>query len=71
MRLQSHIRLTRPEMSRWVRITGFEPVGIRTIQDFERYVGSCKQYYAGACEESQIMSWLIDEEAKRCLHGVP
>jgi hypothetical protein len=60
-------RLTRPELERWSRITGFEPVGVRTVDDLRRYVARCKQHYWGASDETRFLHWLIDEEVTRCV----
>ncbi len=65
--LNSRIRLTRPEVARLHRITGFEPVGVRTRSDLEAYVSRCKAHYWGVSRETQYLHWLIDREIERCL----
>ena len=62
-------RLTRPEVKRWSRITGFEPVGIRTVDDLCRYVARCKQHYWGTSDETRFLHWLMDDEVSRCVGG--
>lgn len=65
--LGSRIRLTRSEVARLHRITGFEPVGVRTVSDLESYVRRCKEHYWGISRETQFLHWLIDREIERCL----
>ena len=65
--LGSRIRLTRPEVARLHRVTGFEPVGVRTLSDLEAYVQQCKAHYWGVSRETQYLHWLIDREVERCL----
>lgn len=60
------VRLTRSEVERWSRITGFEPVGVRTLDDLRHYVARCKQHYCGTSDETRFLHWLMDEEAARC-----
>jgi len=64
------IRLTRPELDRWSRITGFEPVDVRTVDELRRYVAACKRYYWGSSDETRFLYWLMDEEAARCMAGL-
>ena len=40
--LDSQIRLTRREVERFRKITGIEPVDIRTLVDLENYIAHCK-----------------------------
>jgi hypothetical protein len=65
--LGSQIRLTRPEVVRFSRITGIEPVGIRTFDDLEAYIARCKAHYWGVSKETRFLHWLIDREVDRCL----
>ncbi len=64
--LDSQIRLTRREVERFRKITGIEPVDIRTIADLENYIGQCKAHYWGVSEETQFLHWLIDREYAQC-----
>lgn len=65
--LGSRIRLTRSEVARLHRITGFEPVDVRSLSDLEAYVRRCKAHYWGVSRETQYLHWLIDREIERCL----
>lgn len=67
IRLGNCIRLTRREVERFTRITGFEPVGVRTLDDLDEYIGQCKAHYWGVSEETRFLHWLLDEERSRCL----
>ena len=64
--LDSQIRLTRREDERFRKITGIEPVDIRTIADLENYIAQCKAHYWGVSEETQFLHWLIDREYAQC-----
>ena len=66
MKSAGRLRLTRREVERWTRITGFEPVGIRSLDDLVEYVRACKAYYWGTSQETRFLHWLIDEEFRRC-----
>lgn len=66
IRLGSQIRLTRREVERFVKITDIEPVGIRTIDEFEDYIARCKAHYWGVSSETRFLHWLIDRECTRC-----
>jgi predicted AAA+ superfamily ATPase len=65
--LGSRIRLTRPEVERLQRITGFAPVNVRTLADLAEYVSRCKAHYRGVSQDTQFLHWLIDREIERCL----
>ena len=65
----NQIRLTRREVERFTRITGFEPVGVRSLDDLDDYIGRCKAYYRGASKEARFLRWLLDEERSRCLRA--
>lgn len=67
LRCDESVRLTRPEKQRWARITGFEPVGIQTVNDLCRYVARCKQHYWGKSDETPFLHRLMDQEAMRCV----
>lgn len=66
IRLGQQIRLTRREVERFNKVTGIEPVGIRTLVDLQAYVARCKAHYWGRSRETQLLHWLIDEEHRRC-----
>lgn len=67
IRLGSQIRLTRKEVERFKKITDFEPVGIRTLEDLEAFIGRCKAHYWGVSRDTQFLHWLIDREYQHCL----
>lgn len=67
--LDSQIRLTRREVERFRKITGIEPVDIRTFADLENYIARCKAHYWGVSEETQFLHWLIDREYAQCRHA--
>jgi hypothetical protein len=66
IRLGQQIRLTRREVDRFTKVTGIEPVGVRTLVDLQAYVARCKAHYWGRSRETQFLHWLIDEEHRRC-----
>ena len=65
--LGNQLRLTGREVERFTRITGIEPVGVKSLDDLDDYIGRCKDYYQGACHEARFLRWLLDEERSRCL----
>jgi len=65
------VRLTRPEMDRWTRITGFAPVDVRTTADLVQYVSRCKRHFWGTSEDTRFLHFLIDEELDRNLASLP
>jgi hypothetical protein len=67
LRLGNHLRLTNREVERFTRITGIEPVGVKSLDDLEHYIRQCKAYYRGGSEEARFLRWLLDEECSRCL----
>jgi hypothetical protein len=67
----NQIRLTRREVERLARITGFEPVDVRTLVDLEQYVDACKRHYWGESDDTRYLHWLIDREIEVCLACVP
>lgn len=70
---RTHIRLTRREVERFTRITGFEPLDIRTLGDFAAYVAACKRHYWGTSEDTKFLHRLIDAAVRACFeppHGV-
>lgn len=66
IRLGQQIRLTRREIERFTKVTGIEPVGIRTPVELQAYVALCKAHYWGHSRETQFLHWLIDQEHRRC-----
>jgi hypothetical protein len=67
IRLGNSIRLTRREVERFTKITGFEPVNVRTLDDLDRYVRKCKAHYWGESEDTRFLHFLLDEQRSRCL----
>ena len=66
IRLGSQIRLTHREVERFRKITGIEPVDIRTPDDLDDYITHCKTHYWGVSKETQFLHWLIDREYAQC-----
>ena len=66
IRLGSQIRLTHREVERFRKITGIEPVDIRTPDDLDAYIAHCKKHYWGVSNETQFLHWLIDREYAQC-----
>jgi hypothetical protein len=69
IRLGNHIRLTRKEVERFTKITGFEPVNVKTLESLDAYIGQCKQHYWGVSKDTQFLHWLMDRERSRCCGG--
>lgn len=69
LRLGNHIRLTRKEVERLTKITGFEPVNVKTLEDLDTFIAQCKRYYWGASRDTQFLHWLIDKERSCCIGG--
>jgi hypothetical protein len=67
IRLGNRIRLTRREVERFTKITGFEPVDVKTLDDLDEYVRQCKAHYWGVSEDTRFLHFLLDEERSRCL----
>ncbi len=67
LRLGSQLRLTGPEVERFTRITGFDPVDVKSLDDLDDYIRQCKAYYDGASKEARFLRWLLDEERSRGL----
>lgn len=70
LRCGTHIRLTRREAEAFKEITDFDPAGIRTLTDLERYVALCKRYYHGTSHATKFLHWLIDGQLDKCM-GLP
>lgn len=66
IRLGNHIRLTRTEIARFTKITGFAPADVKTLDDLDAYIRQCKQHYWGVSKETQFLHWLMDRERARC-----
>ena len=66
IRLNRQIRLTRKEIEVFSKITGIEPVGIRTPEDLAAYIARCKAHFWGVSEETQFIHWLIDKQYQHC-----
>lgn len=69
LRLGNHIRLTRKEVERFTKITGFEPVNVKTLDDLDAYITDCKRYYWGVSNDTRFLHWLMDRERLRCAGG--
>ncbi len=69
IRFGNSIRLTRTDVERFTKITGFAPEGIRTVDDLDRYIAQCKHYYWGSSNDTQFLHWLIDRERGLCING--
>jgi len=67
LRLGSQLRLTGREVERFTRITGFVPVGVKSLDDLDDYIRQCKAYYDGASKDACFLRWLLDEERSRGL----
>ena len=67
IRLGNQLRLTGREVERFTRITGIEPVGVKSLDDLDDYIYRCKDHYQGASHEARFLRWLLDEERSRCL----
>ena len=67
IRHRNQLRLTGREVERFTRITGIEPVGVKSLDDLDDYIGRCKDHYQGASHEARFLRWLLDEERSRCL----
>lgn len=64
------IRLTRREVERFTKITGFEPVNVKSLDDLYAYVRACKKYYWGTSEDTRFLHYLIDREVHAALVGL-
>lgn len=66
IRLGRQIRLTGREVERFTKITGFEPVNVKSLYDLDAYIAQCKRFYWGKSQETRFLHWLIDWERARC-----
>lgn len=69
IRLDNQIRLTQTDIERFTKITGFAPVGIKTLGDLDHYIAQCKRHYRGVSNDTQFLHWLIDRERGLCIGG--
>ena len=67
IRLGNSIRLNRREVERFTKITGFEPVDVRTLDDLDRYIRKCKDHFWGESDDTRFLHFLLNEELSRCL----
>ena len=67
IRLGKSIRLTRREVERFTKITGFAPAQVKTLDDLDAYIGQCKTHFWGVSEDTRFLHFLLDEERSRCL----
>lgn len=65
IRYGNRLMLSEVDVRRWMRITGFEPTAITTMEDLEDYVRDCKRYYAEPSDDSAFLNWLMDVELER------
>jgi len=66
LQLGVHIRLTSRDVERLRYVTGFEPVGIRSLTDLDAYIEQCKQHLQGRADETRLLHRLIDETVASC-----
>ena len=69
IRSDNQIRLTTTDIERFTKITGFEPVNIKTFADLDGYIAHCKRHYWGTSKDTQFIHWLIDRERGLCING--
>lgn len=67
VRVESPLRLTRREVERFTRITGMEPVGVKSLDDLYDSSCRCEDYCRGAPREARFLRWVLDQERSRCL----
>jgi hypothetical protein len=68
LRLGYQIRLTRKEVERLTKITGFEPMNVKTLEELDAFITECKRYYWGHSQDTRFLHWLIDKE-RSCIRG--
>lgn len=71
LRGDSTLRLTRRELARWAKITGFTPADVRSEADLARFALRCKRHFWGSSEDTRFLHFLIDEELRLNLTDVP
>ena len=67
IRLGRSIRLTQREVERFTKITGMQPVEVKTLDELDAYIRQCKAHYWGVSEDTRFLHFLLDEERSRCL----
>jgi len=67
LRLGNRIRLTRREIERFTKITGMEPVDVKTLDDVDDYIQRCKAHFSGVSESTRFLHFLLDEERSSCV----
>jgi len=67
LRLGNRIRLTRKEVERFTVVTGFEPVGVKSLEDLDAYIESCKNHFWGTSKETRFLHHWLDAARSRCL----
>lgn len=67
IRLGKSVRLTRREVERFTKITGMEPVSVKSLDDLDKYIEKCKLHFWGVSEDTCFLHFLLDEERSRCL----
>lgn len=65
------LRLTRRELARWVKITGFEPSAVRSEAELRQFAERCKRRFWGTSEDTRFLHFLIDEELRHNLAQEP
>lgn len=65
------LRLTRRELARWLKITGFEPADLRSEADLTHFAMRCKRHFWGTSEDTRFLHFLIDDELRRNLSDLP
>lgn len=65
--LGQQIRLTRREVERFMMITGFEPINVKSLDDLYAYIQECKAYYWGNSNDTRFLHYLIDRELQAAL----
>jgi len=69
IRLGNNIRLTRTDVERFTKITGFMPEDISTLDDLDHYIARCKRHYWGYSNDTKFLHYLIDRERGLCING--
>jgi hypothetical protein len=67
LRLGDKIRLTKREVERFIKITGFDPASIRSIAELDAFAEFCKQQYGQRTRDARFICYLIDRERNLCL----
>jgi len=67
IRCGTQIRLTAVEVERWLRLTGFDPRYIETMDELRSFVRYCQHHWRGGSASRRQVRLLIDEEYARCV----